>query len=179
MATIKINRAPVLTLWATVVARHLGYDESAALTLGRALAGLNAQSKGRRLGLYKPVEPGKRRRAAEPAAQPLTIPLLGREIPAVETPQGIRAVASDQPINPESVRRYLESKFAEHLADVRRAMEEFASSLDRQVLAETAYALYEQFRPEVPRGARGWGAAGELSPERIRHLARTRGARRR
>ena len=32
-----INRAPVLTLWAFVVAMRLGYDERAALTLGQAL----------------------------------------------------------------------------------------------------------------------------------------------
>ena len=51
---VKINRAPVLTLWAAVVAQRLGYSEAEALTLGKALAGLNAQSKGRRLGIYAP-----------------------------------------------------------------------------------------------------------------------------
>ncbi len=50
---IKINRAPVLTLWATVVAERLGYDTETALTLGKAVAGLNSQSKGRRLGIYE------------------------------------------------------------------------------------------------------------------------------
>lgn len=39
---VKINRAPVLTLWATVVAERLGYDRDAALTLGKSVAGLNA-----------------------------------------------------------------------------------------------------------------------------------------
>jgi hypothetical protein len=43
--TISINRAPVLTLWAAVVAHRLGSDEDEALTLGKALAGLNAYSK--------------------------------------------------------------------------------------------------------------------------------------
>ncbi len=33
---IKINRAPVLTLWAAVVAERLGLDWEEALTLGRA-----------------------------------------------------------------------------------------------------------------------------------------------
>jgi len=50
---IKINRAPVLTLWAAVVAERLGYNKDEALTLGKAVAGLNAQSKGRRLGIYE------------------------------------------------------------------------------------------------------------------------------
>jgi hypothetical protein len=48
---IKINRAPVMTLWAAVVAERRGYDRPEALTLGRAVAGLMAQSKGRRLGI--------------------------------------------------------------------------------------------------------------------------------
>ena len=46
---IKINRAPVLTLWAAVIAERFGYDKKEALTLAKAVAGLNAQSKGRRL----------------------------------------------------------------------------------------------------------------------------------
>jgi hypothetical protein len=47
---------PVLTLWAAVVARRLGFAEDEALTLGKAVAGLNAQAKGRRLGIFKPHE---------------------------------------------------------------------------------------------------------------------------
>ena len=42
--TISINRAPVLTLWAAVVAKRLGFDHDEALTLGKAVAGLNAQA---------------------------------------------------------------------------------------------------------------------------------------
>src|SRR3989304_1835161 len=53
---IKIYRAPVVTLRAAVVAERLGYDSEAALTLGNTVAGLNAQSKGQRLGIYGPKE---------------------------------------------------------------------------------------------------------------------------
>ena len=38
---------PVLTLWAAVVAKRLGFDEDESLSLGKALAGLNAHTKGR------------------------------------------------------------------------------------------------------------------------------------
>jgi hypothetical protein len=51
-----ISRGPVLTLWAAVVAQRLGYRRDESLSLGRALAGLNAQSKVRRLGIFKPSE---------------------------------------------------------------------------------------------------------------------------
>ena len=54
---ITINRAPVLTLWGTVVAERLSYDHDTALTLGKAVAGLNAQSKARRLEIVE--EPPK------------------------------------------------------------------------------------------------------------------------
>jgi len=46
-----VNRAPVLTLWAAAVAEVLGFEHDEALTLGRAVAGLNAYSKGVSLGL--------------------------------------------------------------------------------------------------------------------------------
>jgi hypothetical protein len=64
--TISINRAPLLTLWAAVVAQRLGFDEDEALSLGKAVAGLNAQAKGRRLGLFKPHEE-KAKKAREKA----------------------------------------------------------------------------------------------------------------
>ena len=48
---VSVNRAPVLTLWAAVVAARLGFDWPAALSLGKAMAGLTAQTKGRRLGI--------------------------------------------------------------------------------------------------------------------------------
>jgi hypothetical protein len=38
--TLSINRAPVLTLWATVVAGRLGFGRDEALTLGRAVGGV-------------------------------------------------------------------------------------------------------------------------------------------
>ena len=44
---VMVNRAPVLTLWATVVAEVLGFEHDEALTLGRAVAGLHAYSKWR------------------------------------------------------------------------------------------------------------------------------------
>ena len=48
--TITISRAPVLTLWAAVVAQRHGFTWEEALSLGRAVAGLNAY-KGRRATL--------------------------------------------------------------------------------------------------------------------------------
>ena len=97
---IKINRAPVMTLWAAVVAERLGYDPQAALTLGKSVAGLNAQSKGQRLGIYEASEgkeaetkPQKERAPGEQT----TVSLLGRSVPAVYSKDGLRAVSQDKP----------------------------------------------------------------------------------
>ena len=114
--TIRINRAPVLALWAAVVAQRLGHDRDAALTLGQALAGLNAHSKGVRLGIYAPTpaEVSEARHKARSAMKGVTeVDLLGRRIPVVETPDGMRALVKDAPDSPESVERYLRGRFGD------------------------------------------------------------------
>ena len=50
-------------------------------------------------------------------------------------------------------------------------MKALASSRPPKALAAEAYHLYEQFRPSVPAGVRGWGAKGTLELEAIRKLA--------
>jgi len=172
-ARIEVNRAPVLTLWAAVVAGRLGFDRDEALTMGRVVAGLNAYAKGKSLGLFKPAagEVRRERRRLEHGAQ-MHVDLLHRAVPVTVTAAGLRALAKDKPIAPESVQRYLQSKFGDALGAVERAMEELAASLDAEELARSAVSLYEAFRPEVPAGVRGWGAAGVLDLERIRTAAR-------
>lgn len=170
---IKINRAPVLTLWATVVAERLGYEEETALTLGKAVAGLNAQSKGKKLGIYeeKSEEEKKEDKKKEAEAKPEFIELLGRGIPAVKTSSGLRAAEKGKPIHAESVQTYLENKFKDDLDEARKAMEKLAKAYTPKQLESKAYDLYEKFRPEIPEGKKGWGAKGELDLDYIRSLA--------
>lgn len=169
---IQINRAPVLTLWATVVAKRLGYNEETALTLGKAVAGLNAQSKGKKLGIYEEKseqEKGKAER--KKPAQTEFIEILGRDVPAIETANGLRAAIEGKPIHAESVATYLQQKFGEDFEEARAAMEELAKAYTPKQLRSKAYDLYEKFRPEIPEGKRGWGAKGELDLQYIRSLA--------
>ena len=170
---IKINRAPVLTLWAAVVAERLGFDWDEALTLGRAIAGLNAYSNGVRLGLYEPTPEAERerRRKAKHGVE-VHVELLHRAVPAEQTPEGLRALSKDRPISPASVQRYLESKFGDRLDDARKAMKRLARPMPARELALKSYALYEQFRPAIPAGVRGWGAAGDLDLKHVAAFAR-------
>lgn len=169
---IEINRAPVLTLWAAVVAERLGYDHEEALTLAKAVAGLNAQSKGRRLGIYEEKEKEAGEEKKKKAEEKIEfVELMGRGIPAVRTAQGLRAAVKGQPIHPETVQRYLEQKFGDDFEDARQAMLRLAKAYSPKELAAKAFSLYEKFRPEIPEGKKGWGAKGQLDLEYIRSLS--------
>jgi hypothetical protein len=171
--SVRVNRAPVLTLWAAIVAERLGFDRDEALTLGRVVAGLDAYSKGKALGLFnaRPKTVREMRNRLEPGGA-LRIELLHRAVPAIQTPEGIRALSNGKPVSPEGVRRYLESKFGEALPAVEKAMRTLARAFPPDELARNAYTLYESFRPAVPPGLRGWGAASTLDLDRIEELAR-------
>jgi hypothetical protein len=168
---ILINRAPVLTLWATTVAERLGFDRDEALSLGKAVAGLNAQSKGRRLGIYKPASQEIKKARAHKRGEDFFVEIAGRQVPAVNTDEGVRAVFKNQPIAARSVERYLESKFGNSLDDVRAAMRDLAKAFRPEELSRNAFGLYERFRPAIPEGVTGWGAKGILDTEHIRSLA--------
>src|SRR6516164_5371214 len=135
MKTVSINRAPVLTLWAAVVARRIGFDEVAALSWGKALAGLNAQAKGRRLGLFRPHEEKAKKAREKERGERFWIEVLGRPVPATNTDGGIRAVRGRNPIDPGGVRRYLEEKFGDDLKAARSAMQKLARAYKPQQLA--------------------------------------------
>ena len=86
-----------------------------------------------------------RAEALKPAVRLIT--LLGREIPVLAAPDGTpRANEKGKPMAAAGVRSYIARAFGDR--------------------------LYEKFRPEVPKGAEGWGAKG------IPHLERMRSARR-
>jgi hypothetical protein len=140
------------------------------------LAGLNAQSKGQRLGIFTPAEKNPDA-GAEPVRKKESqetsyVELMGRALPVVNTSAGLRAIAKDEPVTPESVERYLQGKFGENLPEVRQAMEALSRAFTPEVLAVRAFSLYEQFRPKIPEGVKGWGAAGELDLETLHTLGK-------
>ncbi|MCX6093903.1 MAG: hypothetical protein NTY63_03665 [Candidatus Bipolaricaulota bacterium] len=118
-----MNRVPVLTLWATIVARRLGYDEDEALTLGKAIAGQTAAAKGKRLGLYagKTASEAEALREERQARGAESIEFMGRVIPCLRTDKGLRTLDDVRPADPAAVRRYLESKFGDALPASARA----------------------------------------------------------
>jgi hypothetical protein len=163
LGSIEINRAPVLTLWAAIVAECLGHDPACALTLGKAVAGLNAQSKGQRLGLFKPGETS--------TSDSDIVELCGRHVPILRTKDGVRAASKGKPLDPAAVEKALVAKFGDSLEEVRAVLHDLARAYPPRDLSVRAFAIYEQFRPEIPAGTGGWGAKGTLDLRRIRALA--------
>jgi hypothetical protein len=161
-----VNRAPVLTLWASIVAERLGHPHDTALTLGRALAGSAARVKARSIGR----EERKADREAETPRlreEHVTAPvlLLGKSLRLL--PTELRAADGDQPADPAPVERYLAKAFGDHLAEVRAAMEELTARYEPAELNRIGFRLYEKFRPEIPLGNKGWGAKAALEVEKI------------
>ena len=99
-----VNGAPVLTLWAVVVAEVLRFEHDEALTLGRAVAGLNAYSKGVSLGLFQPTPKEiQEQRWKMGKEERVTVDLLHRAVAAKHTNGGLRALSGESPIHPQSV----------------------------------------------------------------------------
>ena len=167
---IPVNRAPVLTLWAVVVAERLGHPPDIALTLGRFVAGSSGRTKARRLGISDEKQGAEERRAlaADLKPQRQTVRLLGKDIPVIPADDGtLRADDNGKPASAKSVHGYIARAFGDRMAEVRAAMEGLAATLPPEELNRVGFRLYDQFRPDVPLGAEGWGAKGELRLERI------------
>lgn len=167
--TIKVNRAPVLTLWAAVVAERLGHPPETAFSLAKAVAGTAARAKAKRLGIAEESDKAKDRGDAAPAKPKDTAQLLGRKIRLTHDKDGV-VLADDgngKPAPAKPVEAYFVKAFGEHLAEVRKAMEALAAKFEPEELNRVGFRLYEHFRPEVLPDVKGWGAKGLLDLERI------------
>lgn len=166
---LRVNRAPVLTLWAAVVAERLGHPEETALTLGAAIAGTAARAKARRLGIAEERQEDGQRRDGDAGKQTGTIRLLGREIPVSRSDSGSLLAAHDErPQSPAAIKNYIARAFGDRLGEVRAAMAALAASMPPDELNRVGFRIYEGFRPEVPAGVEGWGKKAMLDIERIR-----------
>ncbi|HEX2939959.1 MAG TPA: hypothetical protein VHO91_02860 [Rhodopila sp.] len=169
MMPIIVNRAPVLTLWAAVVAERLGQPRETALTLGRAVAGSAARVKARSIGREE-TQADRDRDTPRSHPAPVTAPvmLLGKEIGLLATEDGeLRAADGDKPADPAAVARYLMKAFGPQLDEVRQAMQALAARYEPAELNRIGFRLYETFRPDVPPGNEGWGARAVLKLEKI------------
>ena len=187
--TILINRSPVLTLWATIVAQHLFHltlDE--ALSLGSAFASQTAKAKGEALGIFSSsaTTPTLARHdnnniKTEEDETPLQreddgttstddYQLMGKTVCTKRlhgTNGPVRAVVNDKLVDPHTAWRHLQKRFGTSLGYVMTQMDAACRVAGIEELSSTAYRYYMHIRPDIPSGTKGWGAHGHLETSKL------------
>ncbi|GAA6062582.1 hypothetical protein JCM10212_004177 [Sporobolomyces blumeae] len=159
-----VNRAPVMTAWATVVAEHLGFSRQEALSIAHVFTNLNATSKGVALG----IKPASELEEEIGASQPF-VELLGRKVPVLSTQSsGWRALSNGAVAEPSKAFAYVQSAFRQQMGAVIGAMRLLANSFEPNELNRKGYGLYLDFRPDSD----GWGKKAELKMSTILDLRR-------
>jgi hypothetical protein len=151
--SIRVNRAPVLTLWAAIVVERLSDPPDTALTLGRFVAGSSVRAKAWCVGIADEAQEAEERRmrASELKPQRQTIRLLGRDVPVLPAADGtLRAEDDGKPASPKSVQTYIARAFGARLPEVRAATGTVAVSLPPEERNRIGFRLYKRFRPNVP-----------------------------
>jgi hypothetical protein len=111
-------------------------------------------------------------RGARERGEQFWIELCSRPVPAKNTADGIRALSGRAMVTAEGAESYLETKVGDHLEAARAAMTMLAYAYRPRELAAAAFKLYEEFRPTIPEGVKGWGAKGVLDLRKIRSLTK-------
>jgi len=159
-----INRAPVMTAWATIVAERLGFRREEALSIGSVYTEMNASSKGISLGIF---DESKNHDYEAGSTQPF-VELMGRKIPVLEGEAGEwRGIIKGSPVEPKSPFGYIQRSFRQTMPWAMGAMRLLADSFDDSAeLNKRGYDLYCKFRPENER----WGKKTEMRMESILQL---------
>lgn len=170
---ITINRAPVLELWASCVTKFIYHSIpwETCLSVGSAISTITAVAKGRSIGTMEkpgPDEAEKRRRERQQKAedeQLEDIEVMGFHLHLRDG----QALVGDKPKpGNESA---LSKKFGqEHYERAKRAFQDALGSWEgREIeLDGEAFKMYEEFRPTVPPGQKGWGRKGQLNLESVK-----------
>ena len=157
--TVLINRAPLLALWITIVALREGHSEDDALRAGRAISGMLAESKGRRLGIT--LERQSNIKNTQTISEK-RVDIAGFSIPLVRF----------EKVSPKSMKSYFIRSFRDEgvLQNVSDALMKLARSYKKNDIGKNAYKLYEIFRPQIADGLQGWGQRGILYIDIITRL---------
>ena len=74
--------------------------------------------------------------------------------------------------NGEPITTWVRQLQAGDVHAAQKLLQRLAKTYKPLELANVAYSLYEQFRPAIPAGVKGWGAKGTLDLEQIQALGR-------
>jgi hypothetical protein len=170
---IVINRAPVLELWGACVASflHPELPWNACLNVGSSISTLTAISKGRSIGTIVPPDPNaKKDKKKDTGGEDLTtFKIMG--FPMTTKDDGVTVKGKVRTVREANVTR----KWGEeNLERVKTIMMDALKTWkgDENELDKKAFHMYEQFRPEVAKGQRGWGKKGELYLPKVENAIR-------
>lgn len=160
-----VNRAPLMTAWATVVAERLGFRREEALSIASVYTEMNAVTKGVSLGIY---QSGKERgMEAITGGSQSYIEFMGRRIPLYQTQtQQWRALSNGSPVKPSTAFSYISRAFRQTTPYIVGALKLLADSFSAEEVNGLAWSLYAEFRPTVDQ----WGARSEVNCSTILDL---------
>lgn len=170
---IIINRAPVLRLWGACVTGFVYPKLSweTCLSAGSAISTICAVAKGRSIGTI-----GERDESEEKQHKRDEAKKKQKDLDVIEVMQfklkikdGLALVGSERKGKP-SGEEGLKKKFGE--VEYKNTREQFDESLqswkgNEEELNKQAFGFYEEFRPDVSHGQKGWGRKGELDLEKV------------
>lgn len=173
---IIINRAPVLELWGACVAQFLHPDFSwnLCLSIGSSVSTITAISKGRSIGKIAPPDESKDDASKDqnkkkeddlPTVKVMGFPMTIKDDSVIVKgkPKTTREVSL--------VRKYgSDDSYGKAKDAMSDALQDWKGKEDE--LDTKAFHMYEQFRPDVAKGQKGWGRKGELHLSKVRDTIR-------
>lgn len=174
-ASVTINRAPVLELWASCVTQLLYplLSWNTCLSTGGAISTITAISKGRSIGKIEkpsPEEAQNKREERQQQAADGQLEELETMSFKLSLNQSGQAMAAGKPKKANEGALTKKYGGSEEYERVKRtfneALQAWKGSEDQ--LSERAFGMYEDFRPSVPPGQSGWGRKGQLNLETVK-----------
>lgn len=170
---VTINRAPVLELWAATVTSflHEGLSWETCLSAGSAISTLCAISKGRSIGAVEPPDPEtaeKKRQERQERAEKEQLEELEVMGFNLRLKDG-SILVSDKPKKANEsalTHKFGEQAYVRTKASFEQALESWRGA--GEGLNAQAFHMYEDFRPTVPPGQKGWGRRGQLNLQAVK-----------
>jgi hypothetical protein len=166
-----INRAPVLHLWGAAVT-HFLYPKlnwSTCLSAGSAISTICAIAKGRSIGTIDEPEDTEERRKKKEKEKEYMQDHEVLEVMQFKLKQKDGKVyfgGKPQSSNEETLRK----KYGDRYDEVKEVLEEALKEWkdDEEELSKAAFGMYEDFRPNIAAGQKGWGRKGALDLNIVR-----------
>ncbi|KAF7301739.1 Glutamine synthetase [Mycena indigotica] len=176
-----VNRAPLLTAWATLVAEKLGFQREEALSIASVFTEMNAISKGIALGKFK-KNAANGMEASTKGTQPY-VDLMGRRCSSVspyryltsarplyqnQTSQW-RGLSAGNAVPPSTAFAYISRALRQTAPHIIGAMRLLLDTYSVEEINAKGWGLYADFRPDVS----GWGDRAEVRCSTILDLRQT------